>query len=216
MAVHQTRGRGQIHATWQSDPGKNLTISALLSPVSLSIQEQFRLVMGFSLALKRSVQRFLPGKVVRIKWPNDLYVAERKIGGMLVENVLQGNIWKHAIVGIGLNVNQFAFGEELVDRATSIMLESGQELDLNSVFQILCQQLNEYYERLHADRTENYDALKEEYLAALFGYEQERIFYLEGVPVSGKIIDVTESGRLVVDFYPQIVDFGIKEIDFWP
>src|SRR5690606_25093723 len=108
MAVDQYAGKGQQGTVWQSEPGKNLTFSLLLTPFFLSPKHQFRLTVAVSVALVRALATLL-GERVAIKWPNDLYVGDRKIGGMLIENILQGPRWKSAIIGIGLNVNQTVF-----------------------------------------------------------------------------------------------------------
>src|SRR5690606_4492328 len=100
MAVDQYAGKGQKGTSWQSEPGKNLTFSLLLTPAFLDPKNQFSLTVAMSLAVARWLESLLRAAVT-IKWPNDIYVSDRKIGGILIENILKGNIWKSAIVGIG-------------------------------------------------------------------------------------------------------------------
>ena len=109
----QTAGRGQRGNTWEAQPGANLTFSLLLRPAAIPAARQFELSMIVSLAIVDTVDAVLEdaGCPLRaeIKWPNDIYVADRKICGILIENTLTGRSIDRSIVGIGLNVNQTVF-----------------------------------------------------------------------------------------------------------
>lgn len=106
----QTAGRGQRGNSWESEPGANLTFSLLLRPESISAQRQFEMSMLVSLAIVGVIDRLLPPYArAHIKWPNDIYVDDRKICGILIENSLSGSRIDRAIVGVGLNVNQTVF-----------------------------------------------------------------------------------------------------------
>src|SRR5690606_41931008 len=105
MAVDQYNGRGQKDAVWQSEPGKNLTFSMLLMPTFLEPKQQFVLPAAISLAVARWLES-LTRVTVKIKWPNDIYIGDREIGGILIENILKGKTTKSANTGIGINVNQ--------------------------------------------------------------------------------------------------------------
>src|SRR5690606_26474526 len=119
MAVDQHDGRGQKGTLWQSEPGKNLTASLLLTPTFLDPKQQFVLTAAISLAITRWLAS-LTHVEVKIKWPNDIFIGDRKIGGILIENILKGKTWKSAVVGIGINVNQTSFPPEIQTRATSV------------------------------------------------------------------------------------------------
>lgn len=109
----QTAGRGQRGNTWEAEPGANLTFSLLLRPAAIPAARQFELSMIVSLAIVDTVDAVLEdaGCPLRaeIKWPNDIYVADRKIAGILIECALSGSVISHAIAGIGLNVDQTRF-----------------------------------------------------------------------------------------------------------
>ena len=93
----QFAGKGQQGNTWQSEPGSNLTFSLVLKPGFLSPNQQFLITVAVSLALKSTLEEYLPGEI-QIKWPNDIYYRERKIAGILIENVLRGSNFDYCIV----------------------------------------------------------------------------------------------------------------------
>ena len=110
LADRQSAGRGQRGNTWESEPGKNLTFSVLLRPDGLHASQQFRISQAVSLAITDTLDGFLPeGIEAKVKWPNDIYVGNRKICGILIENTLCGAAIQHSIIGIGLNINQRDF-----------------------------------------------------------------------------------------------------------
>ncbi|MDE5982764.1 MAG: biotin--[acetyl-CoA-carboxylase] ligase, partial [Duncaniella sp.] len=103
----QTAGRGQRGNTWEAAPGRNITMSVLLKPETILAREQFAVSEAVSLAIVTVLRRHLPAEAhVAIKWPNDIYVNDLKICGILIENSLIGNRIGHSIAGIGININQ--------------------------------------------------------------------------------------------------------------
>ena len=118
MADHQFAGRGQKDNIWYSQAGKNLTFSIYLKPSSLAVSKQFVLNMVICLGIVDALKPIL-GNDSKIKWPNDIYFKNNKLGGILIENSTKGYQLKESIIGIGLNVNQKDFPESL-SRVTSI------------------------------------------------------------------------------------------------
>ena len=107
-ADYQTAGKGCGANTWESERGKNLTFSMLIHPKAIPANQQFHITEIVSVALCKTLQPYIYNKV-EIKWPNDIYVDDKKICGILIENRLQGAEIKDCIIGIGLNVNQMVF-----------------------------------------------------------------------------------------------------------
>lgn len=109
----QTAGRGQRGNFWESDPGKNLTFSLMLRPKSITPAGQFAISEAVALGVVELLRHHLKGWVnaddIRVKWPNDIYVANDKIAGILIENTICGHRIDAAVAGIGLNVNQTIF-----------------------------------------------------------------------------------------------------------
>lgn len=107
MARRQTAGRGQRGNTWEAAPGLNVTMSLLVKPGSLDVRHQFSLSEAVALGVVRALGRYAISATV--KWPNDIYVDDRKICGILIENSIEGTLVGRSIAGIGLNVNQREF-----------------------------------------------------------------------------------------------------------
>jgi BirA family transcriptional regulator, biotin operon repressor / biotin---[acetyl-CoA-carboxylase] ligase len=120
MALHgqtwytntQTAGKGQRGKTWLSTTNENIVMSLILKTNTLHTHQQFYLSMLVAIELQRFFCKYA-GANVSIKWPNDLYWCDRKAGGILIENLLQGQTWKWAVVGIGININQTSFDKTL-------------------------------------------------------------------------------------------------------
>lgn len=203
----QTKGRGQRGNSWESETGANLTFSIILRPGFLPLQEQFFLNMIASLAVRDTVTHFLPASDVKVKWPNDVLVDNRKIAGILIENSINRNRIEYTIVGVGLNINQIAFATA---RATSMKMESEETFDKQAVFAKLIANLEFYLLRLKGARLTE---LKATYLQYLFGYKQKRQ-YLTEYRFEGVIEDVTHSGYLVVSDKKGRNQYDLKEIEF--
>ena len=127
FAGEQTRGKGQRGKSWNAEPGQNLLLTVLLEPQSWQLSAQFL----FSAAVAITCRDFicqLAGDEVCIKWPNDLYWRDRKTGGILMENNIHGSVWKCAVVGIGININQVRFDEHLPN-PVSIKQITGKDHD---------------------------------------------------------------------------------------
>ena len=133
-ALTQTAGRGQGSHTWYSRSGAGLTFSLLLrfpaeGSFSLSIKDVLLITEFATLSLRE----YLLGRGIqaRIKWPNDIWVEDRKICGILIENTLDAEMVVSSIVGIGLNVNETSWPEELPNPVSMKEL-SGRDYDLES------------------------------------------------------------------------------------
>jgi len=192
-AWSQTDGKGQGENRWQSEPGQNLTISIILHPLFLQPGMQFVLNKAISLGVLDAVSHYLDG--VKIKWPNDILAGSKKIGGILIQHAVEGAILKDTIVGIGLNVNQKDFGPGLPDAASLAMILH-REVDLKELLTLLCDTLEMHYSLLKEEGTSSLEA---DYCTALLGFRHERMFLVEGNPVSGIIQGVDEFGRLLVE-----------------
>ena len=107
LADSQTKGKGQRGNHWESEAGKNLTFSIVLYPTALEVKKHFCLSMLAALSCIEALGAYTDG--FSIKWPNDIYWKDKKIGGILIENELEGGYIVQSIIGIGLNINQEVF-----------------------------------------------------------------------------------------------------------
>jgi len=126
-ADYQTTGRGQMGRDWHSAPGLNLCLSCILYPET-NAQNQFAISMAVALAVRDTVADFINQERVKIKWPNDIYVGDKKIAGILIQTSIHGNVIIYCVAGIGLNVNETDFPAELPN-PTSLKLETTETLD---------------------------------------------------------------------------------------
>lgn len=210
-AEEQYAGRGQREQEWVSEKGTNLTFSLLLQAKFLRISEQFYISKLIALALCELVQSYTTEKC-RIKWPNDIYVGDRKIAGILIENVLSEHKIERSVVGIGLNVNQTVFPESIKDRVSSLFLLSGEALSKEKVLKKLCKLIEVYYLQLRAGKKAAIDKAYHEQLYRLnewCDYENEEGIFsgrIEGVDTKGKLLLKRTSGA--------IVNYDLKEISF--
>jgi BirA family biotin operon repressor/biotin-[acetyl-CoA-carboxylase] ligase len=209
MAEDQYAGRGQRESTWQSEPGKNLTFSILLRPSFLSVTGQFNLTKAVSMGVFEALEPIL-GAQLKIKWPNDIYYADKKLGGMLIENILQGSQIKNSIVGIGINVNQDNFTDK-AGNATSIKQILQKDYDLKDILSEICKHIEAYYLHLKAGRI---DFVKNIYLSRLYWLNKEGQFQSNGEVFTGMIKDVTDNGLLIVESNGKEDAYNLKEIEF--
>lgn len=209
MAEDQYAGKGQMGSIWASQAGRNLTFSVLFNPDFLSPKDQFQLNIAISLAITQLLEPML-GKKLRIKWPNDIYVDDKKLGGILIENIIRGTTWKHAIVGIGLNINQTDF-DETHHKACSLKQILGKTFAIKPLLNQLCKALSNQYYLLQQG---NIAQQKAQYKNSLYRFGEASSFKIGDQLMYGKIIDITTTGRLLIDFGDQVSDFGIKEITF--
>ncbi|HEX8315452.1 MAG TPA: biotin--[acetyl-CoA-carboxylase] ligase [Flavisolibacter sp.] len=147
FAHHQTKGKGQHSKTWLGKPGMNIAISIVLQPPHLSLSQSFLISMATAVGVYEFFSRHA-GSETKVKWPNDLYWRDRKAGGILIENIVQGSEWKAAIVGIGININQTGF-ETLETKAVSLKQITGKDYDVVAVAKDMCQHLTASYDVLH-------------------------------------------------------------------
>ena len=206
---HQTAGRGQRGNAWEADPGENLTLSLLLKPSFMLAKDQFYLTMVVSLAAKEFLTTRLSA-TVKIKWPNDILVNDKKICGILIENTLSGDKIQHSIVGIGLNVNQIAF---TIASPTSMKLVAGRDFDLAEELNLFLEKLEVYYLQLRSGKL---DSIKQHYLNQLYwrGEVHQFLRSADGEIFSGVITYVEENGRLTILQDNKEVSFDLKEITF--
>ncbi len=187
----QTSGKGQRGRVWQSSAGQNILASYVFYPYFLRSDEQFNLVKSVSLALKDLLDKYIIDEVT-IKWPNDIYVNNSKIAGILIESTMKGNFMNSSVIGIGLNVNQREF--DILSKATSIGLETGKGCDLDLLFRELSHHLEGRYLQLKRNKNSMY----KEYQEALFRLNQKSDFIIHSQNCKMTIQGVDELGRIVL------------------
>lgn len=206
LADEQTAGKGQRGAVWVSKPGENLLFSLYLQPDNLSVERQVTLNKLVALALIELLRKI--GISATIKWPNDIYVKDQKIAGILIENQLRASRIFSSIIGIGLNVNQMDFSNL---QATSIKKCTGEFAPMDSIVFQLIHSLNEQFGRLI---NEGNGSVDEDYLANLYRLNESAMYEDDKGLFQGIVRGVDESGKLLVEKEGELSAYDLKEIRF--
>ena len=210
MAENQYAGRGQHQNGWHAEPGKNLTFSILLKPSFVAIHDQFDLTRAISLGVFDALEPLL-GDKLKIKWPNDIYYGDYKLGGMLIENMIQGGQIKTSIIGIGLNINQENFPAHLPN-AISLKQILHQDYGLEALLSEICRHIEAWYLNLKAEKI---SFVRNSYLTRLYWLNEQKRFKAGNRFFEGTIKDVMFNGLLVVeDTNKHVLEFTLKEIEF--
>jgi len=210
MAENQFAGRGQQQNGWYTEPGKNLTFSLLLKPQFLAIADQFDLTRVISLGVFDALEPLL-GEKLKIKWPNDIYYGDYKLGGILIENLIQAGQIKNSIIGIGTNVNQESFPAKLPN-AISVKQILHQDYDLKTLLAEICRNIEAWYLNLKAEKVLN---VRNTYLRRLYWLNENKSFKSQKGIFKGTIKSVRDNGLLVVENNNrEEVEFNLKQIEF--
>lgn len=205
---NQFLGKGQRGNSWESESGKNLTFSIYLKP-NLLVQNQFLISKVISLGIIDFLEN-LGLESTKIKWPNDVYIGNRKIAGILIENSIKDNKIYDSVVGIGLNVNQVNFNIE--GNPTSIVNELGQGvLDLKELLNQLLFFIEKRYVLL---KSNNELSTNEDYLKNLYLINESKTFKVNKNKVNGIITGVNSTGKLQLIINERNEEFDLKEIEF--
>ena len=199
-AGHQTAGRGQRGNTWNSNAGENLLFSILVRPSgSLEVKKQFLLSQAVAIALYDAMKCY--GIDTQLKWPNDIYVGNCKLAGILLELDYAGTFVEQAIIGIGLNVNQTHFPPMDKVPVSMKMLweaERGKQREdfiLDDVLATVLDFFEHYYAEL---RYGNREAIAAEYKERLLGINTQHTFIDKNGCFEGVIRGVEDDGHLII------------------
>lgn len=205
----QTAGRGQKGNRWESDDGKNLLFSVILYPTMVSPADQFIISIFISLGICDFLKTLV--RECKIKWPNDIYSGYDKIAGILIENSITGNTIVNSIAGIGLNINQEKFPEE-IPNPVSLKILTGVEHDTGLCLQNLAGCLDKRYKQVISGE---WVGLRREYISSLYRLNQWSRFKSAGGIFEGRIVSVTEQGCLQIEQKPgNTMEFAFKEVEF--
>lgn len=202
----QTAGRGRMGRTWMASPGENLTFSILLRP-SFAPYRFGLITVAAGLAVAEALDGLTPPARPAIKWPNDIQLDGRKVCGMLLESSISssGSRSGHVVLGIGLNVNQVEFPEEIATTASSLRLMTGKEQDRPAILAAILLRFEQRYEQLENGETEALVAAYEQRLAGIgqtitlrfLGSDRTFEGVIQGVDASGGLRLWTPQGEQV-------------------
>lgn len=205
---HQTMGRGQRGNRWESEPGKNVTVSFVLYPSYLQARYSFWLSAAISIGLVLALKDLLPD--IWVKWPNDIFVSGKKLGGILIENQVSGTVLEQSVVGIGLNINQI----HLPIQATSLALERHQECNREEIIAKIRANL---FASVIILRTEGWEKIRRRYYRFLYKMGQPHDYYLpDGSCFRAFLKGIADNGALILLTASGEKRFQFKEVSFFP
>lgn len=197
--VTQTAGRGQRGNSWESEPGKNITASLLFHPHNFPAIRLFTISEAIALSITDFINSF--GVSAKIKWPNDIYIENKKVCGILVENCILGNNITRTIAGFGINMNQMQFVSD-APNPVSIAMLTGRFYNIDVYVRKLAEYLQKYLDFL-----DNPDRLHQGFLEALWRHDHKPyLFYdrktdeniratIKGVETDGILTLITQKGE---------------------
>lgn len=207
VAERQNAGRGRRQRVWQAAPGLNLTASFVVRPSFLSGPEAFLLSEAAAVAAVFALRSLAPPDIqITAKWPNDVTVMDRKIAGILIENVWLGEKWEYAVVGFGINVNQTEFDGEF--RAASLaMMHAGKPQSVERTLYALSEIFWDRVERLKAG---DKDGVEREY-HAVWG-DKGRSARLNDDGETGIPLRVRRDGRIEIQTPTGLKIYSLDEV----
>lgn len=211
IADEQYAGKGHNQNHWESEKGKNLTLSLVIHPGFIEPSQQFLITQIISLAITDLLKTIVNKNDVKIKWPNDIYIRDSKVCGILIQNSIVGNKIDYSIVGIGLNVNQKEFYSD-APNPISILNCINEESDLDKQLNSLLSFIGNRYKQLK--NKSELPAIESEYLMNLYRYKKVSDFIDDNGAFTGKIVGIGEYGRLIISTGSGVVkQYNFKEIE---
>ncbi len=205
-ADYQKSGKCQNHDKWDSNPKENLLISIFLN-LDLNIKNSFMLNQLASLSILDTLSKFLEQKI-EIKWPNDVYVDNKKISGILINNIVKGGIINSSVIGIGINVNQTNFNKKYI--ATSMKLLSKKDFELNEIEKMLMKNIKKQSMILLEKKI---SLLSSRYNNHLYGKNLDSLFILNKKRIYAKVIGVNQNGKIKLMFGDsEVNEFSQNEV----
>ena len=206
---YQTAGRGYFGNKWESEDDMNLLVSIILYPSFIKPEDQFYISMAISLGICDFLWSYV--NECTIKWPNDIYVKNDKIAGLLIDSALSGDKIEYTVVGIGLNINQEKFSKS-VPNPTSLHILSEKKYNITDCLSKLLSILDKRYKQLISGGTV---LIKKEYISKLYRYNEWTKFMDINGPFTARIDTVTDDGRIVIERQDsKLCEYAFKEVEF--
>lgn len=210
-ASNQTAGRGQHGSIWESSANQNLTLSIIFFPAFLLPKHQFWLNQAVALAVRDFIAENVNKKVC-VKWANDIYIENKKVAGILIQNGISGTSITSSVIGIGININQSEFAFEGNQKATSLFLATQKLHDLESLKKELFWHIETRYLQL---KRNDIHKIQSDYITVLYQYQERKEYELPtGERFVGTIEGIAPNGQLVINSEGVFLKFNIKEVRF--
>ena len=210
VTSHQTRGKGTDTNTWESEKDKNLTFSVILYP-AFAADQQFVLNKAISLGIYNFLKTELPQSPVSIKWPNDIYIGDKKVCGILIQNSIIGYKFDYVVVGIGLNVNQEIFISD-APNPVSLKMITKKDYHLDEVLDKL---LNSIFEKYSLVQQNKGRLIENEYYQAMYRLMEWHPYRINNVQITARITGTSPYGQLMMQTQAlQEITCDLKDVKF--
>ena len=210
VADSQTGGRGMGSNSWESEKGENLTISVILYP-AFKAEQQFILNKAISLAICHFLEHELPGSEISIKWPNDIYIGNKKVCGMLIQNSIIVDRFDYVVIGIGLNVNQVVFKSD-APNPVSLKMITGKHYNLSQLLKKLLSTIFANYALIKPDTIKNIEI---QYHNSLYQLLEWQDYIVRGTKMQARITGTNTYGQLLLETEEQKeLTCDLKEVRF--
>lgn len=202
----QTAGKGQVGNKWESKARMNLMFSMVLYPSSIRVEEQFLISQFVSLGIKNVLDKYVDN--ICIKWPNDIYWNDKKLGGILIENSLQGYEIKTTVIGVGLNINQRNF-ESDAPNPISLFQILGKTMKRKNLMLEIQQEILNLYQQI------DFQKIRTEYFNSLYRNTGYHTYSANNQIFQAQIISIHSDGQLELQTEPgELRKFYFKEVRF--
>jgi BirA family biotin operon repressor/biotin-[acetyl-CoA-carboxylase] ligase len=209
LAYQQLEGRGQQHHYWESEPGQNLTFSIVVNPDFLDILQQFMLSKVVTIGIYSVLNKYVDQ--LKIKWPNDIYAGNQKLGGILIEHSIMQGMIKNSIIGVGININQTIFRSN-APNPVSLKMLTNQHHDCEVLLTEILSGINQNYELLKQGQ---FDQINQAFTRVMYRLNEKSRFNSEKGEFIGQIIGVNQIGQLMIKTDSnQTLVFHFKEVEF--
>lgn len=195
VADRQEAGRGRRGRSWDSPSGTGIFMTLLLKP-EMNPNHASMLTLVAAMAVARAISK-CAGTEALIKWPNDIVIGGKKICGILTEMSAQFDFINHIVIGIGINVHNEHFPEEIAETAGSILLQTGKRIRRAELIEQILEQFEHYYAIFM--ETEDLSGLVKEYNSILVNMNKSVRVLDPKEPFEGKAMGITKKGELIVD-----------------
>ncbi len=209
LTKYQSAGKGQFNNTWQSASDKNLLFSLITQPTFLLPEKQFLISKIISIAIVQYLSDF--SNLVSIKWPNDIYIENKKIAGILIETIVRGSTMDYCVIGVGLNLNQKEFDKSLPNPISLTQLIN-KKIDIESALNKIIANFYTYYNLLKNNLEDKIDST---YFDMLYRKSAWHIYKKDKTTFEAKIIGIGQYGQLILQKRDESVhEYYFKEVEF--
>jgi BirA family biotin operon repressor/biotin-[acetyl-CoA-carboxylase] ligase len=208
FALEQTAGKGRRGKLWESGKGQNIILTIIAAMQWLPVISQFQLSVAVALACHNLVSQYIKDDI-KIKWPNDIYINDRKAGGILIENLVKGKLWQWSVIGIGLNINQENFEKEGL-HAISFKQIAGRSFDVQELGKELHKKV---IEKINALQDGEFSEMLKDYNKNLFALNKIVKLKKGNIVFETTIQNVSASGELITNDVMER-SFGFDETEW--